>query len=148
MVYFRVQSKPLIGGCCVQFGLKVSVSFLVALSLLSLIISVLFSLEIKGKNAQYDSFLWYVYLFLFCVVVLVISFFKDVYWVFVILLYQVGVVLQNWANYTVDNKFSLVFTSITAFVFVFSLFYVALCGSEDKELKQLEKHRNENDDIN
>ena len=61
--------------------------------------------------------------------ILVLVFFKDFYYVLMIILFQLGIVVTNRKNYKEDNKFTLIFTILTAVSFLFTL----LCAQQEPE---------------
>jgi len=67
-------------------------------------------------------------------------YFKDVYFVLIMIIFKAGVVIDNFQTYKKDNKFTLVYFMITLFFFVSYLILQLFNENEDEsERKETEK---------
>jgi hypothetical protein len=119
-----------------MLGFAITVSFLLALSNCLLVITS-FTLFEYLENFSSESIHFLSFGFhglLFSCAILLLVFYNDFYYVFIILLFQIGVVITNKDKYSTGDKFTLIYMILTAISFIFSIF----CGKkptheEDKE---------------
>jgi hypothetical protein len=118
-----------------KIGFYYTLSILMAFSHMMFILAAFTTIEMAGvlsiDSIELISFT--VHGVIFCGAILILVFFRDFAYVLMILLFQLGIVVMNREKYTADNKFTLIFTLLTAVCYVFSLLFGKDDLEEDKE---------------
>lgn len=118
-----------------KIGFYYTLSILMAFSHMMFILASFTTIEMAGvfsmDSIELISFT--VHGAIFCGVVLMLVFFRDFAYVLMILLFQLGIVVMNKEKYTADNKFTLIFTLLTAVCYIFSLLFGKDDYDEEKD---------------
>jgi cell division protein FtsW (lipid II flippase) len=102
-------------------GFEICQSMLLASSLCLILLNMFKSFE---KNPSFDADTWAFvsHGILFFTAISLSVYYYDLHYVLFILLFQVGVVLNNLSNYSKHNKFSLIFAILSFTSFLYSFF--------------------------
>jgi hypothetical protein len=117
------------------------ISFILGLNLILLCIFLLKYLETKEVivfNLSIDQCCMYINFILVCIEILFMVFYNDLYFVFVMILFKLGVVLENLTTYKKDNKFTLVYFIISLFFFISFNVLSFFKNEDDLEKKEIE----------
>lgn len=118
------------------------ISFILALNLINLCIFLLKYLETQDAivfNLSIEQCCFYIYFIILCCEVILMVYFKDVYFVFIMIVFKAGVITDNFHKYKKNNKFTLIYFIITLFFFVSYLIFN--CFKEDED--ELDKRETE-----
>jgi len=123
------------------FSIGMKISFILGLNLILLCIFLLKYLETKEVivfNLSIDQCCMYINFILVCIEILFMVFYNDLYFVFVMILFKLGVVLENLTTYKKDNKFTLVYFIISLFFFISFNVLSFFKNEDDLEKKEIE----------
>jgi len=129
-----------------KYSLNLKISFILALNFIILWIFLVKYLETQDVivfNLNIDQCCIYIYFIILCSEVVLMVYFKDVYFVFIMTLFKAGVVIDNFHYYKKDNKFTLVYFLLSLFFFISYLILKLFNENEDeferKERDQLDR---------
>jgi len=129
-----------------KYSLNLKISFILALNFIILWIFLVKYLETQDVivfNLNIDQCCIYIYFLILCSEVVLMVYFKDVYFVFIMTLFKAGVVIDNFHYYKKDNKFTLVYFLLSLFFFISYLILKLFNENEDeferKERDQLDR---------
>lgn len=126
-----------------KYSLNMKISFILALNFIILCIFLLKYLETQDVivfNLSIEQCCMYIYLIILCSEVVLMVYFKDVYFVVIMIIFKAGVVVDNYHTYKKNNKFTLVYFLISLFFFVSYLILKFFNEDEDEfERKETEK---------
>jgi len=132
IAYFKIK-KMKIKGFMNIFGFSINSSFILAFTNLISVISIIILLEkISSSGADTKDIIstkieivyFITHSLIFSTAIILLVFFKDLYYILFILFFQIGIVITNKDHYNKEYKFTFVFMILTAISFLFSLLCV------------------------
>jgi hypothetical protein len=126
-----------------KYSLSIKISFILALNLINLCIFLLKYLETQDAivfNLSIEQCCMYFYFIILCCEVVLLVYFKDFYFVFIMIIFKAGVLSDNFHTYKTNNKFTLVYFIISLFFFV-SYFIFKFFKQDEYEIERLETEK-------
>jgi hypothetical protein len=145
--YYRIK-KVYIASTYNQLSFSASISLLLAMSNVLVIISFIFTLELGGSIASesVDFLSIMIHTLFFSLSITALVFCSDYFYVFFVLLFQIGILVENKFSREGNNIFTFIYVILTIICFIFSLVYNKNVNSEQEivDLYALEKKNMEN----
>jgi hypothetical protein len=140
--YYRIK-KIYISSSFNLLGFSASISLLLAMSNVLVIISFIFALELGGSLASesVDFFSILIHTLFFGLSITALVFCSDYFYVFYVLIFQIGILVENKFSREGNNLFTFIYVILTIICFIFSLIYNKNVNTEQEivDLYALEK---------
>lgn len=109
-----------------NIGIKFPLGFLLGWANINSITSILILVEhyqeLNSNAIESLALVFHIVIFAFSV--LMLTYYRDLYYTLFIILVQIGIILTNRDNYSNRNKFTLVFGILTIICFIFSFIFL------------------------
>lgn len=134
LTYLKIKDRKYISGFLSKCGFSMTISFLLSWSNCLFFINLFLCLE----NFDYFSLnviellAFITHCFIFCFSILLLVFYQDIFYIIIILIFQLGIVISNKSQYSKDNKYTLIYAIMTSFSFIFYLSCTGRIYEEEK----------------